>query len=147
MIRSGYACIDSGATHDMSNRQAFNFANYWSLPKGSHVLVADNHPLNVWALVPRSGDTLWVTRKFFMSQLLRHHFFQFDSIINVKAALSLLTIMDVTSPSRLSPFPWMIVWTVSLHIRPLILMDSISPHATIYKVLAIRESLATIEMQ
>jgi hypothetical protein len=42
--------------------------------------------------------TLWGAGKFFMSQLLRHHFFQFDSIIIIKVALSLLTIMAVTSP-------------------------------------------------
>lgn len=45
IIRSGFACVDSGATHDMSNGNASDFANYRSLPNGSYVLVADNHPI------------------------------------------------------------------------------------------------------
>jgi hypothetical protein len=45
VIKSGYACVDSGATHDMSNGTADEFADYKLLPKGSHVLVADNHPI------------------------------------------------------------------------------------------------------
>jgi hypothetical protein len=40
----GFACV-SGATHHMSNGMASDFSNYKSLPKGSHVLVADNHPI------------------------------------------------------------------------------------------------------
>jgi len=55
IIRSGYACIDSGATHDMSNGQASDFANYRSLPKGSHVLVADNHPIECLGV----GTKIW----------------------------------------------------------------------------------------
>jgi hypothetical protein len=43
-IKHGYACVDSGATHHMSNGEATDFMNYKTLPKGSHVLVADNHP-------------------------------------------------------------------------------------------------------
>jgi hypothetical protein len=42
-IKSGFACVDSGATHHMSNGVASDFSSYKSLPKGSHVLVADNH--------------------------------------------------------------------------------------------------------
>jgi hypothetical protein len=45
VINYGYACVDSGATHDMSNGEATEFANYKPLPKGSHVLVADNHAI------------------------------------------------------------------------------------------------------
>ena len=45
VINSGYACVDSGATHDMSNGEATEFADYKPLPKGSHVLVADNHAI------------------------------------------------------------------------------------------------------
>jgi hypothetical protein len=44
-IKHGYACVDSGATHHMLNGEATNFMNYKTLPKGSHVLVADNHPI------------------------------------------------------------------------------------------------------
>jgi hypothetical protein len=44
-INHGYACVDSGATHHMSNEEAANFMGYKTLPKGSHVLVADNHPI------------------------------------------------------------------------------------------------------
>ena len=45
VIISGYACVDSGATHDMSNGKVDEFADYKPLPKGSHVLDADNHPI------------------------------------------------------------------------------------------------------
>jgi hypothetical protein len=45
IIKSGYACVDSGATHDMSNGVATDFAEYKVLLTGSHVLVADNHPI------------------------------------------------------------------------------------------------------
>jgi hypothetical protein len=40
-----YACVDSGATHHMSNGEAADFMSYKTLPKGSHVLIADNHPI------------------------------------------------------------------------------------------------------
>jgi hypothetical protein len=43
--KTGFACVDSGATHHMSNGKADDFADYKVLPKGSHVLVADNHPI------------------------------------------------------------------------------------------------------
>jgi hypothetical protein len=97
VIRSGYACVDSGATHDMLNGQASDFATYRSLPKGSHVLVADNHPIEclgvgtkIWRIGGLKG-ILWDIRKFSMSQqLLRCHCFRFDSIVDIKAALSLL---------------------------------------------------------
>ena len=55
VIRSGYICVDSGATHDMSNGQASDFANYQSLPKGSHVLVADNHLIECLGV----GTKIW----------------------------------------------------------------------------------------
>jgi hypothetical protein len=45
IVKSGYACVDSGATHDMSNGVTTDFAEYKVLPTGSHVLVADNHPI------------------------------------------------------------------------------------------------------
>jgi hypothetical protein len=44
-IKSEFACVDSGATHDMSNGTQEDFMDYKPLPKGSHVLVADNHPI------------------------------------------------------------------------------------------------------
>jgi hypothetical protein len=44
-VKSGYACVDSGATHDMSNGVETDFAAYRKLPTGSHVIVADNHPI------------------------------------------------------------------------------------------------------
>jgi hypothetical protein len=45
IIKMGYACVDSGATHHMSNGEVADFANYKPLPKGSRVLVADNHKI------------------------------------------------------------------------------------------------------
>jgi hypothetical protein len=45
IIKSGFACVDSGATHDMSNGVETDFKAYRKLPKGSHVLVADNHAI------------------------------------------------------------------------------------------------------
>jgi hypothetical protein len=45
IVKSGYACVDSGATHDMLNGVATDFAEYKLLPTGSHVLVTDNHPI------------------------------------------------------------------------------------------------------
>jgi hypothetical protein len=55
VIRSGYACVDSSATHDMSNGQSSDFANNRSLPRGSHVLVADNHPIECLGV----GTKIW----------------------------------------------------------------------------------------
>jgi hypothetical protein len=45
VTKTGYACVDSGATHHMLNGVADDFSNYKLLPKGSHVLVADNNPI------------------------------------------------------------------------------------------------------
>jgi Reverse transcriptase (RNA-dependent DNA polymerase) len=55
IIRSGFACVDSGATHDMSNGDASDFASYRSLPQGSYVLVADNHPIECLGV----GTKIW----------------------------------------------------------------------------------------
>jgi hypothetical protein len=55
VINSGFACIDSGATHDMSNGEITEFADYKPLPKGSHVLVADNHAIECLGV----GTTFW----------------------------------------------------------------------------------------
>jgi hypothetical protein len=38
--------VDSGATHNMDNGAKFYFLEYKAFPKkGSHILVADNHPV------------------------------------------------------------------------------------------------------